>query len=156
MLATDDERKAKKFRYLVTGIPPAKLANVRFGEYSVVVLNSVPALSDATWKSLHKFVSSGGGLAVFLGSNELQERGGVDGISYSTEAASTVLPAKLGSGQKFPQPAFLDAKNLNHPALKKLDEASGAGELAEMEIYRRWTVDLNDGANVLITYSKPA
>lgn len=156
MLASDEDRKAKKFRYLVTEVTLAKLSSTRFGEYSVVVLNSVPALSETTWKALHKFVSNGGGLAVFLGSNALQEQGGVDGVSYSTEAASTVLPAKLGSGQKFPQPAFLDAKNLNHPVLRKLDEASGAGELAEMEIYRRWTVDLNDGANVLITYSKPA
>ena len=156
ILATDDERKAKKFRYLVTSVAPAKLSTIRFGEYSVVVLNSVPALSESTWKSLHKFVSNGVGLAVFLGSNAHQEQGGVDGVSYSTETASTVLPAKLGSGQKFPQPAFLDAKNMNHPVLKKLDESSGAGLLAEMEIYRRWTVDLNDGANVLITYSKPA
>lgn len=156
MLATDDERRAKKFRYLVTEVTPAKLPTTRFGDYSVVVLNSVPSPNDTTWKSLHKFVSNGGGLAVFLGSNALQERGGVDSVSYSTESASTVLPAKLGSGQRFPQPAFLDAKNLNHPTLKKLDEVGGAGVLAEMEIYRRWTVDLNDGANVLITYSKPA
>ncbi|MBC7815326.1 MAG: VWA domain-containing protein, partial [Planctomycetaceae bacterium] len=153
MLATDDERKAKKFRFRLDEVRPAQLSNIKFGDYSVVVLNSVPSLSDSTWKSLHKFVSNGGGLAVILGSNGLQEQNGIDPVSYSREPASTVLPCKLGATPRFSPPAFLDAKNPNHPVLKKLDEFGGIGVLAEMEIYKRWTVDLFDEANVLITYS---
>ncbi|MFM9963318.1 MAG: BatA domain-containing protein [Planctomycetaceae bacterium] len=156
MLATDDERKAKKFRFLLEDVRPSKLANIRFGDYSVVVLNSVPSLSDSTWKSLHKFVSTGGGLAVLLGSNDLQEPGGVDSVAYNTDAANSVLPCRLGSGQRFSPPAFLDAKNPNHPVLKKLDELGGVGVLGEMQINKRWTVDLFDEANVLITYSNAA
>ena len=153
MLATDDERKAKKFRFLLNDIQPAKLVNIKFSDYSVVVLNSVPSLSDATWKSLHKFVSNGGGLAVILGSNGLQDAGGVDPVSYSREPASTVLPCKLAASPSFSPAAFLDAKNPNHPVLKKLDELGGVGVLGEIEIRKRWTVDLLDEANVLITYS---
>jgi hypothetical protein len=153
MLAMEDERKAKKFRYLLDDVPPAKLANIKFGDYSVVVLNSVPSLSDATWKSLHKFVSNGGGLAVILGSNGLQDAGGVDPVSYSREPASTVLPCSLKGSPNFSPPAFLDAKNPNHPVLKKLEELGGVGVLGEIEIRKRWTVDLFDEANVLMTYS---
>ena len=153
MLATDDERKAKKFRFLLDDVQPAKLANLKFSDYSVVVLNSIPSLSDATWKSLHKFVSNGGGLAVILGSNGLQDAGGVDPVSYSREPASTVLPCKLAASPNFSPPAFLDAKNPNHPVLKKLEELGGVGVLGEIEIRKRWTVDLFDEANVLITYS---
>ncbi len=153
MLATDDERKTKKFRFLLNDVQPAKLANIKFSDYSVVVLNSVQELSDPTWKSLHKFVSNGGGLAVILGSNDLQEAGGVDPVSYSREPASTVLPCSLRGSPNFSPPAFLDAKNPNHPVLKKLDELGGVGVLGEIEIRKRWTVDLFDESNVLITYS---
>jgi hypothetical protein len=153
MLVIEDERKAKKFRFLLEDVQPSKLANIKFSDYSVVVLNSVPKLSEPTWKSLHKFVSNGGGLAVILGSNGLQDGDGIDPVSYSREPASTVLPCKLAASPNFSPPAFLDAKNPNHPVLKKLDELGGVGVLGEIEIRKRWVVDLFDEANVLITYS---
>lgn len=68
-LMPEDLVKAGKARYRVDDIRPSKLTGTRFNDYSVVVLNSVPAVSDTTWKSLQKFVSNGGGLAVFLGSS---------------------------------------------------------------------------------------
>lgn len=153
MLASEGERQAKKVRFRVDNVLPADLANIKFSDYSVVVLNSVSSLSDPTWKSLHKFVTNGGGLAVILGSNGLLDRDGVDPVSYSREPASSVLPCKLGSSPRFSPPAFFDAKNPNHPVLKKLDEVGGIGVLSEIEIYKRWTVDLFDESNVLITYS---
>jgi hypothetical protein len=155
MLVTDDERQAGKVRFRLDDVRPANLANLKFSDYSVVVLNSLPSLSDANWKSLHKFVTQGGGLAVILGSNGFVEPDGVDPVSYSREPASSVLPGKLGASPTFTPPAFFDAKNPNHPVLKKLDELGGVGVLAELEIYKRWTVDLFDDANVLITYSNP-
>ncbi len=152
-LVIDDERKAGKVRFLVDDIRPAKLSETKLGSYSVVVLNSVPSLSESTWKSLHKFVSNGGGLAVFVGSNGLSDRGGVDPVSYNSPAASAVLPCELIAGLSFTPPAFLDAKNPNHPVLKKLDEVGGIGVLAEIKINKYWKVVSLDGANVLVTYS---
>lgn len=157
-LMPEDLVKAGKARYRVDDIRPSKLTGTRFNNYSVVVLNSVPTVSDATWKSLQKFVSNGGGLAVFLGSSaQINEPNGVDSVSYNSEAAATVLPASLNATLTFSPPQALDPKNLNHPALKKLDEFGGAGELAAVEIRKHWTVlaPLPDGASILMPYSNP-
>jgi hypothetical protein len=155
MLVIEDERKAGKVRFLVDEIRSTQLPEKKLGNYSVVVLNSVPALTDATWKALHKFVNNGGGLAVFVGSNGLSERGGVDPVSYNSAAASTVMPCELAAGLVFSPPAFLDAKNPNHPVLKKMDEVGGIGVLSEISIYKYWTTVPRDGANVLATFSNP-
>ncbi len=146
---------AKKARYEVDDIRPSKLPHTKLGEYSVVVLNSVPAPSDTVWKSLHKYVVGGGGLAVFLGSAALGEAVGVDPVSYNCDSAKQLLPAHLDAALSFKTPVVLDLKNLNHPALKKLDEFGGAGELATVDIRRYWKVTSFDGANVLVPYSDP-
>jgi hypothetical protein len=146
--------KSGKARYVLDDIRPNKLAGTRFSEYSVVVLNSVPALSEPTWKSLHQFVSHGGGLAVILGSSALiNEPNGVDAVSYNSEAAKSLLPAELVATLSFLPPQNLDPRNLNHPALRKLEEFGAAGELAAVEIRKHWTVHLADGAQVLMSYS---
>jgi hypothetical protein len=113
----------------------------------------VPAPHDAVWKSLHKYVSNGGGLAVFLGSAAIGDAVGVDLVSYTSDAAKTVLPAELIVPLFFKPTAALDLKNLNHPALKKLEEFGGAGELAVVDIRRFWKTQPYEGANVLIPYS---
>ncbi len=155
VLSHEDERKSGKVRFLLDEARPAKLSETKLGNYSVVVLNSVPSLTETTWKSLHKFVNNGGGLAVFVGSNGLSEPGGVDPVSYNSAAASTVLPCELAAGLSFSPPAFLDAKNPNHPVLKKLDEVGGIGVLAEISIYKHWSAVPLDGANVLATFTNP-
>lgn len=155
-LAPAGLEKSGKARYQVEELRPAKLLGTRFGDYSVVVLNSVPVVSEATWKSLHKYVSNGGGLAVILGSSALiNERNGIDVVAYQSDSAKSVLPAIPAATLTFSPPSSLDPKNLTHPALKKLDEFGGAGELAAVEVRKYWMVDLNDGANVLIPYANP-
>lgn len=155
MLVLEDERKTGKFRFALDSIRPSKLAETKLGNYSVVVLNSVASLTEPTWKSLQKFVSNGGGLAVFVGSNGLSEPGGVDPVSYNSAAASTLLPAELVAGLTFSPAAFLDAKNANHPLFKKLDESGGLGVLAELNVFKHWKVVPHEDANVLVKYSNP-
>jgi hypothetical protein len=146
--------KSGKARYVIDDIRPSQLAGTRFSEYAVVVLNSVPVVSEPTWKSLQKFVSNGGGLAVILGSSALiNEPNGVDSVSYNSEAAKSLLPAELVATLSFLPPQSFDPKNLNHPALQKLDEFGAAGELAAVEVRKRWTVHLADGATVLMPFS---
>ncbi len=151
-LAPPDVVKAGKARYQVTDIPLTKLATSKFSDYSVVVLNSVPAPSDTVWKALHKYVSNGGGLAVFLGSAAIGEVTGVDSVSYNSDSAKSVLPAELVAPLNFKPVSGLDPKNLNHPALKRFDEFGAAGELSAVEIRRFWKVQPYDDANVLIRY----
>lgn len=153
MLASPDDVKAGKARFRVTELSPKKLTGTTFKPSSVVVLDSVPTVSDATWKSLHKFVSNGGGLFVILGSAAIGDAIGVDQSSYNSEAAKLLLPAELFAALIFKTPAALDPKNLNHPALKKLEELDGVGELAAVEVQRFWKTLPYDGANVLIPYS---
>ncbi|HLQ45298.1 MAG TPA: BatA domain-containing protein, partial [Planctomycetaceae bacterium] len=152
-LAPPGLEQAGKARYRVTGLLATKLGGTKLSDYSVVVLNSVPAPSDATWKSLHKYVSNGGGLAVFLGSAAIGEAVGIDQVAYNSNAAKSVLPAELVAPLSFKPTAALDLKNLNHPALKKLEEFGGAGELANVDIRRFWKTQPYDGTNVLIPYS---
>ncbi|MCX7420486.1 MAG: BatA domain-containing protein [Planctomycetia bacterium] len=154
VLAPEDDQRAGKRRYDVEDIRLPQLASKKLNDYSVIVLNSVPALTDPVWKLLHKYVSSGGGLAVILGSSDLiRDKNGIDSVTYNTDAAKTVLPAELETTPRFSPPAVLDAKNLNHPALKKLEEANGAGELATQEVRIAWNVKPHDDANVLIRYT---
>ena len=151
-LAPPDIVKAGKARYEVTEIFPVKLATTKFNDYSVVVLNSVPAPGDVVWKALHKYVSNGGGLAVFLGSALIGDVTGIDQVAYNTDAAKSVLPAELVSPLSFKPVSGLDPKNLNHPALKRFDEFGAAGELSAVEVRRFWKVKEYDDANVLIRY----
>lgn len=155
MLDVDNDRKMGKVRFDVDSVRPPKLAEMKFGNYSVVVLNSVASLTEPTWKSLHRYVNNGGGLAVFVGSNGLSEPGGVDPVSYNSAAASTLLPAELVAGLNFTPPAFLDAKNSNHPLFKKLDESGGLGVLSEINIFKHWKVAPHEGASVLVEFSNP-
>ncbi len=154
-LAPPEDVLAKKARYEVDDIRPSKLQQTKLGDYSVVVLNSVPAPGEVVWKSLHRYVSGGGGLAVFLGSAALGEVVGVDPVSYTSDSAKQLLPAHLDAALSFKTPAALDLKNLHHPALKKLEELGGAGELAVSDVRRFWKVTPFDGASVLVEYSDP-
>ena len=83
----------------------------------------------------------------------IRDENGIDSVAYATDAAKTVLPAELEATAKFSPPAVLDAKNLNHPALKKLEESNGAGELATQDVRIAWNVKPHDDANVLIRYT---
>lgn len=155
VLVTEDDQRSGQARFQLDEILPGKLSEMKLGNYSVVVLNSVPSLTETIWKSLQKFVNNGGGLAVFVGSNDLTEKGGVDPVSYNSPAASTVLPCELLAGLSNNPPAFIDAKNPNHPVLKKLDEVGGIGVLSEVNIYKHWSTVPLDGANVLATFTNP-
>ncbi len=154
VLAPPGLAQTGKARYEVEDIRPSKLAGSKLSDYSVVVLNSVPSVTEPVWKSLHKYVSNGGGLLIALGSSATpNDATGVSPETYNTDFAKTLLPATLAAPLNFnPAPQYFDPKNLEHPVFKKLEEA-GAAELAAVELRRHWRVDLQDGANVLMSYS---
>lgn len=154
MLAAPEDVKAGKARFHVTEFSPKKLATANLKPFSVVVLNNVPAVSEVVWKSLHKFVSGGGGLFIVLGSAAIGDAVGIESVSYNSETAKSLLPAELIAALIFKTPAALDPKNLNHPALKRLAELDGGGELASVEVQRYWKTLPYDNSNVLIPYSE--
>ena len=148
-LAPADLVTRGKARYNVTYLPETKLPGLDWKRYAVICLIDVAAPDDSTWKRLEKFVASGGGLTVVLGSRR------IDPVSYNSAAARDLLPAELLGHIPFFPPESLDlsAKSLAHPVLKKFAELGGAGDLTLMDVRRCWRVKPRAGGAVIASYS---
>jgi hypothetical protein len=131
-------------RHVCKLINAAQLKTIDLSQYAVVCLVDVADPQDAGWQALEKFASNGGGVAFFLGTN-------VDHAAYLSPVAATVFPGKLKGKVPFDGQVFLDLQNLSHPILKKF--ADWGGGLANVEINRCWSVDTDQVALAIASYT---
>jgi hypothetical protein len=136
-----------------------QLADRDLREFDVVCLINSSKPSDAVWTRLQAFVEGGGGLAVFLGASSslLSETPSVERInplSYQTEAAMKVLPARLGASLSHTPARAMDLRRSQHPLLKRFDELGGAlTELSATPVRRYWKVEPTESAAVVARYA---
>ncbi len=139
---------------------PDKLADIELGEFDVVCLINAGRPSDAAWSKLRTFVERGGGLGVFLGasSSALSEttRERINPVGYQTEAALTVLPARLEASLSNSPAKTIDVRKSQHQLLKRFDEVGALTELGITEVKRFWKVDPVADAVVVSRYAGAA
>ena len=151
-LAPHDERNASQNKFDPVFTNANRLREADLSQYTTVCLVNVSRLADAEWYRLGKFVEDGGGLAIFLGSTDL------DDLSYNRAQAQAFLPASLDSWQ--PQNEWnFQIKDRQHPLFWKFRQYESYGAFATMEtdvwVGRFWKVQPAEGAGVIATYTDP-
>lgn len=119
-----------------------------FGDADVVYLINVPEVSEESWHQLGHFVEAGGGLGVFLGSDD------ISADSYNRAQAQVFLPATLDVWM--PQNSWrMSLGDTGHPMLRKFrDYADGVAILEnDVHIYRFWKVVSAGDSTVVIRFT---
>ena len=116
-------------------INPQQLNTADVSKYQVVYLLSVPDVTDEVWNKLESFVKAGGGLAVVLGSND------INSTKYNRAAAQQILPARLDTWQAFGD-YKLSIDRREHPIFWKFRQHDDSDSFAAFQndnnIYRFW------------------
>lgn len=137
--------------YSMTEQTPAELTEQSLQGQDVVCLVNAGSLSDDQWRLLTRFVSEGGGLAVFLGDEA------IDSFSYNRAVAQEVLPAKLdvfGSRPDDDMAGLVFVKKTG-PFMDRLASYEGSPEVFEdaIAVKRFWRVQPHSDANVIARYT---
>jgi hypothetical protein len=133
--------------YKVTERRPNQLPQVQLADYAVICLINVPSLPDNDWYRLGQYVQSGGGLAVMLGSTDLEY-----GINYVRDEAQVFLPGRP-QAHSAPGVSYLRIANQQHPLFQPLQENEGMALLEAADIDRFWRVEPTDDARIVAHYS---
>ncbi len=139
---TDNIKFAVEFR-------PATQLDQPF-DHDVIYLINVPSISDEDWRRLGLFVEEGGGLGVFLGSDE------VHALSYNRAQSQVFLPATVKTWESLGT-LHLSLEDVNHPLLRKYRSYSDGTAIMEndVRIYKFWRVEPAEGSTVLMSYTDP-
>ncbi|MBX3444679.1 MAG: BatA domain-containing protein [Planctomyces sp.] len=155
LLALDPFDSQGELKFEAVRIEPRQLLTAELAKYDVVYLVNIPRLADDAWSKLGQFVEQGGGLAVVLGSTE------VDPVSYNRAGPQQFLPARLDVYQpEGPQPRRFSLDQREHPLFWRFRQYETYGSFAAMEndiqVRQFWVVEPAVGATVLATYDDPA
>lgn len=135
-----------RFDYEV--VPLAELAQQQLETYSAVCLLDPGPLPAEDWDQLYRYASSGGGVAIFLGS------------AARPEAFKEPKPQRLLAGQLSQRPAlypdgemYLTIANEQHPMMAKFRPYQGTVPWESLPVYRYWQLhDLAKGAATIAMY----
>jgi hypothetical protein len=114
-LAPDLLIQQQRARHQCERILSSRLGDKRLADYDVVCLVNVQDLPASRWSDLGSFVTSGGGLGVFLGSRVQPE-------NYNQDLAQDLLPVRIEKVVSLREPVGMQAPAPNHPAIKKIHE----------------------------------
>lgn len=148
-----DENLRVPSRYEITTIDSVRLSDATLESQDVVCLINVRRLSDRQWSDLEAFVRAGGGLATFLGSNDIESFG------YSRAAAQDVLPATVDvyGSQPSDDPARMIFPSRTGSFVERLAQFDGTIEiLGSCRIKRFWRVQPRDDAKVIARFTVDA
>ncbi|REJ85648.1 MAG: VWA domain-containing protein [Planctomycetota bacterium] len=159
VLAMDGESTKEWLYALNPGDPPKfeavyapvqNLFDIELSEYDVVCMINIQRLTDESWLRLGQYVDQGGGLAIFLGDEDINP------VNYQRGQAQAFLPASLDAW--VPSGDWrLSLDNINHPIFRKIRQYADSDAAAilenEAEIYKFWKVEPAQGAAVLATYT---
>jgi hypothetical protein len=127
------------------------LEQERLGDYSVIVLCNVEALSPQVRQGLHQFVADGGGLIFFAGHQVDATR--YNALFYGSD--TPLLPVALGEPVQLPEeaPVTLQLADNAHEAVAVFT-GGAADMLTRSRFYRYFSVaeDEAAGADVLLSY----
>ena len=134
-------------------ITPQQLNTADVSKYQVVYLVNVVDVSDEVWNKLEAFVKVGGGLAVVLGTTEIQSP------KYNRAAAQQILPARLDTWQSFGSYKF-SVDRREHPVFWKYRQFQDYDAFASFQndnnVYRFWRLtDRAGDSSVAASFTDP-
>jgi hypothetical protein len=116
---------------------------------SCVFLLDVAELDSAAWSQLGNYVRDGGGLVVGMGDRCLPEH-------YNSAVVAQLLPATPDKRQSPPATIhFGKINDATHPLFSRYPKELDA-VLAQVPVYRYWSVKPNQGSRTLLTYADNA
>ena len=143
--------------YKVEGATPDQLADRDLNGTDVICLINASQPSEAVWTKLQAFVDGGGGLAVFLGTgSSLEAASGserINPLTYNTEAAQGVLPARLMAALSHSPSKTMDLRRSQHLFLKRFEDLEAITDLGLVDIRRYWKVNPVADAAIVARYS---
>jgi hypothetical protein len=134
-------------------VPLSELENQRLEDFAAVCLLDPSPLPPSVWQELERYVSRGGGLAVFLGRNAAP----ID--QFNSPAAMTILPAPIRRTWKSPEGVLLTPTEYAHPILEPFRQIASSVPWDAIPVFYHWVLgDLGDGSNVVLAFGngKPA
>ncbi|MEX2141395.1 MAG: BatA domain-containing protein [Pirellulales bacterium] len=135
-------------RFEVKTIALDQLADEPLEQYSAVFLLDPTPLSSGVWDQLRDYVSYGGGLGIWLGSNA----GDVE--KFNTTAALEVLPGALRRQAQWSEDLYFAPPDLQHPTLRGFISKASAVPWSSFPVYKYWQLnELKEGVNVVIPYT---
>jgi hypothetical protein len=131
--------------YKVQFVTTGGLLTADLAKFDVVcVINAASPPRDA-WDKLTAFAKQGGGVAVFLGADSSLVgsvgRNGLNPVSYNSEPAQELLPAKLKARLQFQPPQQLNVREGNQTLAQRLESLGALAELADINFQRYWSVE---------------
>ncbi len=152
-LAPTPLRRRGEARHDVTVATADALASQDLARFAAVFLVDPGPLPAEVWQKLRDYVSSGGGLGVFLGRNADR---GVD--SFNQPAAQEVLPAAPKRQVRDKEgTTHLAPRDYQHPMLLALRDLAGGIPWDAFPVFRYWQLgDLAAGARVVVPFNDGA
>jgi len=149
MLAPESWRRSGQSRFECATIAQRELAGAALDDYAAVCLVDPKPLSPDEWDKLARYVSAGGGLAVFLGHNARPV------ASFNSADAARVLPAPLvRQAIASSMPVHLAPRDLQHPMLAAFRQTRGAIPWSDMPVFRYWELGRPiEGSHVVVPFS---
>jgi hypothetical protein len=146
------EGRGGGLRFEPVRIEPGQLGSAELSEYDVVYLVDVVHLADPVWSKLGTYVEQGGGLAVVLGSTE------IDSTIYNRGVPQQFLPGQLDVHTWHSQGDIrFSIDQREHPLFWRFRQHESYGTFATFEndisVRRFWKVQPAAGASVLATYT---
>lgn len=152
-LAPTPLRRQGEARHDVTVMGSERLAGENLKRFAAVFLLDPGPLPAEVWQKLRDYVSSGRGLAVFLGRNADPA---ID--TFNQPAAQEVLPAVLKRQVRDKEGTLhLAPRDYEHPMLVALRDLAGGIPWDAFAVFRYWQLgDLAAGARVVVPFSDGA
>lgn len=151
-LAPEEDLNAGRNKFVPEYSTVGKLKDKQLTDYTAVTLINCREFSDDVWFQLSKFVENGGGLIIVLGANDKK----IHKSSYNRARAQVFLPAELDVWKGKSDWRFSINKR-NHPMFWKFRQYENYGTFSTIEnfvdVYRFWSVEPAESANVLATYT---
>lgn len=153
-IAPYEYRQSGQARFQCETIPQSGITNQNLTDYAIVVLLDPSPLTPQEWEQLQKYVTRGGGLAVFLGHNAQPP------ASFNSEEAQRLLGGQLKrQWRSSTGDLYLSPQNMDHPITAEFRQLATSVPWNQFPIYRHWEMDsLNDGTQLIVAYgnNKPA
>jgi hypothetical protein len=115
--------------------------------FAAVFLLNAQALDEESWGLLNGYVHEGGGLIVGLGDR-------CRAADYNGPIAGQLLPAQLEQASNLGETTFGRIADVTHPLFARYPKEL-ASQLAQVPVYRYWTIKLPEGniSRVLLSYA---
>jgi hypothetical protein len=154
-LAPDEFRLKGEAAFECDVISTDDLAKKPLDEYAAVFVLDPRPLAGSVWQKLHSYVSSGGGLGIFLGRNATPIE------SFNEPLPQELLPGKLVRQWRAepPRELYLAPETHGHALLAKFRPLEGSIAWELLPVFRHWQFgNLTDGVAVVLPFSnnKPA